>query len=286
MGSGRRHGAGPVEAVVVHGGPGGCGELGPVARRLAVRRAVLEPWSTALSVEAEIAELEDALAAAAVVRAVVIGHSWGAWLALLHAERHPGRVAAVVMVGAPPFDAEAAATIAPTRLSRLTAAERAEVEALAAEGFAASDPDAARRFARLGAIFARADAFDPLPVAEAYDCEIRADVFAAVWPEAAELRASGELKRRLGRLPVPLIAIHGDHDPHPASAIAALADVVPTAFRFHLLTGCGHAPWRERHAAERFFALVESEVDRCLVDRGEGAHAAHRDPTGSATLGT
>jgi pimeloyl-ACP methyl ester carboxylesterase len=268
MDGGRLHGEGPVEVVVVHGGPGDCGSLGAVARRLAARRAVLEPWSTALSVDGQIAELEAAMAAAGVVRAVVVGHSWGALAAVLHAERHPDRVAGVVMVGAPPFDAAEAAVIGPIRLARLSPAERREVGAIFAAGFAGSTPADDRRFARLGEIFARADAWDPLPEPEENDTVLRADVFHAVWPEAAALRASGELKRRLARLSLPLVAVHGDHDPHPAAAIAALAEGRGTGFRFHLLEKCGHSPWRERAAHDAFFALLDSEIDRIFATSG------------------
>ena len=42
---------------VVHGGPGACGEMAPVARRLASARGVLEPIQTALSLEGQVEEL-------------------------------------------------------------------------------------------------------------------------------------------------------------------------------------------------------------------------------------
>lgn len=259
----RRHGRAPWTVVAIHGGPGACGELAPVAARLGRSRGVLEPFSTATTIAGEIAEIEATFDAGPVDRAVVIGHSWGAWLATLHAVLRPQRVAGLVWIGCPPFDEAAAATIEPTRLARLSEAERAEVAVLGARlaGGATESGD----LARLGHLFGRADAWDPVEEVGEHAADLRLDVFRAVWPEAAALRASGELRRSLGRLSCPVVAFHGDHDPHPIDAIAVVGGDPPD-FRLHRLARCGHAPWREKTASEAFFALLEAEIDR-LLDR-------------------
>lgn len=73
----RRHGHAPWSVVAVHGGPGACGDLGGLADRLGRRFGVLEPWCVARSLEGQIAEVEAAVAAGPVDRAVLVGHSWG-----------------------------------------------------------------------------------------------------------------------------------------------------------------------------------------------------------------
>lgn len=57
----------------------------------------------------------------------------------------------------------------------------------------------------------------------------------------------------------PVLAIHGDYDPHPAGAIKNLSDVFRD-FRFILLEECGHRPWLERHARDKFFEVLKAEV--------------------------
>lgn len=259
----RRHGTAPWRVVAIHGGPGACGDLAPLARRLGRTRGVLEPLVTATSLDGEIAEIEAAFEAGPVERAVVIGHSWGAWLATLHALRHPERIAGLVWIGCPPFDDEAAATIGPTRLARLSEAERAEVATLAARLAVGPSETEVADLARLGSLFARADAWDPDPEEEDPPVDLHPEVFRTVWPEAAAMRASGELRRALGRLACPVVAFHGDHDPHPIAAIAAVGAELP-AFRLHRLARCGHTPWRERQAREPFFARLEAEIARLL----------------------
>ncbi len=59
-----------------------------------------------------------------------------------------------------------------------------------------------------------------------------------------------------------VLAIHGDYDPHPWQGVSApLSETVPD-FRFELLANCGHKPWIEKHARDRFYELLEMELDR------------------------
>src|SRR5215211_3749423 len=93
----RRYGAAPFRVAVVHGGPGAPGSVAAVARELARERGVLEPLQAARSVDGQVAELGDVLARAASPPVVLIGHSWGAWLAALLAARHPALVGKVIL---------------------------------------------------------------------------------------------------------------------------------------------------------------------------------------------
>lgn len=169
----------------------------------------------------------------------------------------------MIWIGCPPFEAEAAATILPTRLARLDGRERAEAVALMARLAEDEDADVAA-FTRLGRLFARADARDPIVDVDP-EATVRVDVFRAVWPEGAALRASGALKARLAELASPVVAFHGEDDPHPIAAIAAAGAVVRSGFRLRRLTACGHAPWRERAVREVFERELAAEIER-LID--------------------
>ncbi|MFY0310114.1 hypothetical protein ACFMBG_09495 [Leisingera sp. D0M16] len=63
-------------------------------------------------------------------------------------------------------------------------------------------------------------------------------IFESVRAEAAALRRSGALLRDAARIRCPVIALHGDHDPHPADSVEQpLPEVLPD-FRFSLLQRC------------------------------------------------
>lgn len=253
----KRYGPPPYRLAVLHGGPGAPGAMAPVAR--VVSRSgwgVLEPWQTALTVEGQIEELAACLGETASGPVTCIGHSWGAWLGLLVAARHPACVRQLILVGCPPLTPRHAAGIDATRLSRLSPAAQREVRALLEAGPSLDDAG----LARLGALLGQADAYDPLPP-EAGDAPVAVQgaLFTAVWPQAARLRQSGELLRRARALRCPVLAIHGDYDPHPVAGILTpLAD--RPFFRSVVLPRCGHTPWQERQAREAFFSVLAASL--------------------------
>ena len=147
----------------------------------------------------------------------------------------------------------------PGALSRMSASDRAEIEALSA---VLDDATAAQRdqaFARFGALMGKADAYDPLP--DSGDpVEIRADIYAGVWPAAAELRRSGGLLQLGAHIECPVVAIHGSYDPHPAAGVEEPLAGALSDFRFVLLEECGHKPWVERRARGAFYRMLRDET--------------------------
>lgn len=260
----RIYGKPPYSVVVVHGGPGAAGEMAPVARELSKRWGVLEPLQTATSVEGQVEELKTALETAGALPATLIGFSWGAWLVFILAAEYPALVKKLILVGSGPFQEKYAARISETRWSRLSLEERAEVGSIlrileSSENVGSEEKNAA--MARMGALFSKVDAYDPASVSlesEVYDC--RADVFQAVWKEAARLRRTGMLLELGKRIECPVVAIHGDRDPHPTEGVERPLSAVLNSFRFFLLENCGHAPWIERRAMSKFYEILEEEL--------------------------
>ncbi len=117
---------------------------------------------------------------------------------------------------------------------------------------------------RLATLVERSDTFAPFdpPRPDAFSpSSLDLRIFQKVWPEAVRLRVTGELLRRVATLRCPVVALHGEIDPHPAQGVERpLSSCLPD-FRFVRLERCGHAPWREKHAAERFYALLEEELE-------------------------
>jgi pimeloyl-ACP methyl ester carboxylesterase len=77
-------------------------------------------------------------------------------------------------------------------------------------------------------------------------------IFKSVWEDAHELRRSGKLLKLGKKVTCPVVAIHGDFDPHPFEGVKEPLSGVVKDFRFILLDKCGHKPWIEREAKERF----------------------------------
>lgn len=257
----RYHGSPPYRVAVLHGGPGAPGSASALARELAHDRGVLEPLQSAGSVDGQVEELRADLEAHGEPPLVLVGHSWGAWLGVLLAARHPHLVGKLILVGSGPFESVYAEQIVPRRLARLSAEEAAEARAVLDALAEPEAPERDRAFARLGALFGKTDAFDPLPKSPAADeLPLQPDLYASVWPEASELRRTGKLLRLAGEIRCPVVAIHGADDPHPAEGVEAPLTRVLRDFRLVVLERCGHEPWTERWARERFFEVLGREL--------------------------
>jgi pimeloyl-ACP methyl ester carboxylesterase len=247
------YGKPPYEVAVLHGGPGALGEMAPVARELARQRGVLEPLQTRNTIKGLLAELKEILLINAHCPIVLIGHSWGAWLGFLFAAKHPKLVKKLILVSSGPFEAKYESRVMKKRLKRLNAKKRREVTALL------KDLWDARSFARLGQLMSEADSYDVLP-SVSRGVKLRPDLFQSVWNEAAEMRKNGELLEQGRKIRCPVIAIHGDYDPHPASGVNRPLAGVLKNFRFVLLKHCGHVPWMEKQARVEFFGLIREEL--------------------------
>lgn len=249
----------PFRVAVVHGGPGSPGEMAPVARELAKNRGVLEPLQTASTLQGQIDELKTVLEDNAQIPVTLIGHSWGAMLSYILAAQHPSLAEKVVLISSGVFEDRYAQQIAATRLSRLTEEEREAVELLSDTLDDPASTDKNRVFAELGDYISRADSFAPLPNdSSLIECQYA--VYQNVWRDAQEMRSSGRLLDLGRRIRCPVLAIHGDYDPHPAEGVRAPLSCVLKDFAFILLEDCGHRPWLERAARDKFYSILEEEL--------------------------
>lgn len=255
----RTYGQPPFRTVVLHGGPGAPGYMAPVARELALDWGVLEPLQTVTSVNGQVEELRSILMASGDPPVRLIGSSWGAMLGFIFAAQHPKFVGKLILIGSGVYEDQYATMIEGTRFSRLTEEERREgfslLETLAGSGI--RDKKAA--LARLGKLFTKADAYDPLTL-EIEVLDHQYELHQSVWQEAQVLRRNGRILE-LGKLiRCPVLALHGDYDPHPPEGVQKPLSAVLKDFRFILLKNCGHLPWIERQARDNFYAVLKEAL--------------------------
>ena len=261
----RKYGGEPFRAAVIHGGPGAPGEMAPVACELSSVCGVLEPLQTAGTIEGQVRELKTVLEKYGSLPVTLIGHSWGAWLSFIFTARYPSLVSKLVLIASGPFADKYTVDMMATRLERLGEGERKEVLSLQErlENSAFEDKNAA--MTRFGELLAYADSFDPLPH-DSETLECRYDIYQNVWEQASELRSSGMLLALGKEIKCPVVAIHGDYDPHPAEGVREPLTGIVRDFRFIRLEKCGHYPWWERSARERFYDILKSEVHQEVTD--------------------
>jgi pimeloyl-ACP methyl ester carboxylesterase len=257
----RKYGKGPFETAVIHGGPGVAGEMAPVARELSSTAGILEPLQTAATIEGQVDELKDVLRTEGNPPMALIGWSWGAWLSFLFAAQNPGLVNKLILVASGPFEEKDAQNIMITRLNRLNDKDRAEALLLIGvlEGKAMKAKDDTLK--RLGKLISKADSYNPIPHRD-HILECRYDIYQNIWAQAVELRRNGKLLECGKKIQCPVVAIHGDFDPHPAEGVRRPLARILKDFRFLLLKHCGHTPWIERKAKDTFFNTIRQELGK------------------------
>jgi pimeloyl-ACP methyl ester carboxylesterase len=258
----RKYGEKPFCVVVIHGGPGAGGEMAPVARKLAHNWGVLEPIQTESSLNGQLEELKEAIENHGEPPIILVGYSWGAWLSFIFAARNPTMMKKLVLVGSGPFEEKYVEQLQATRDSRRTEKERREygeiIESLNSSETETKD----ELLSQLGALASKTDIYDVCDdeLQENDKVGMQGSIFQKVWFEAVEMRKSGELLKIGKQIKCPVIAFHGDYDPHPSAGVEKpLSDVIDD-FRFQIIEKCGHTPWRERQAKDVFFRVLQDEL--------------------------
>lgn len=263
----RRYGGDPFRILVIHGGPGDSGSLGDLAQKISDKCGVLEPMQTASTLNGLLREIDRYIEIEAHTPVILIGHSFGAWLAYIYAAQHPDNVAKIILIGSGPFKQEYYRLINQTRLERLPSEDRSEFNALLRALSRPDGNDMDTMIENLGRMVEKTDNYDIKHDSESY-CESNGEMLvsmgkadiAAVLNEVIEMRKSGALISLATDVKCPVVAIHGDYDPHPADGIEKPLSAALSDFKFVLLEKCGHWPWKEINAQEEFFEILKQEI--------------------------
>jgi len=255
----RIYGSPPLTLALLHGGPGAPGEMAPVAEALSSRMGVLEPLQTADTICGQLQELFDGIDSLADPPIRLVGWSWGAWLAFMFSAEHPAMVEKLILVGSGPFEEKYAGNIMSERTERLDEDECNELVDII---LTLNDPKCGERselMSRMIALISKADTFDPLPHREDV-IEFQYHINQKVWSEASKFRVSGKLLEMGKKIKCPVVAIHGDYDPHPYQGVEEPLTGIIKDLKFILLEKCGHKPWIERYAKDRFYEILVEEL--------------------------
>lgn len=253
----REYGTGTRPVIVLHGGPGAAGDVAPLARKLGERWRVLEPFQRGsggrpLTVATHVRDLDD------LVRErcrdshpVLVGHSWGAMLALSYAAAHPAMPGAMVLVGCGTFSLAARAEFETRLEGRLTPVDRAGMDQIIQ---AEADPD--RRLAALGRLIQRVYSYDVEEGPD--DVAVDASANQETWADMLRLQCEGVYPAAFASIRAPILMLHGRADPHPGLLTSRdLRRHIPH-LEYEELSECGHYPWLERRAKAQFFETLNA----------------------------
>lgn len=269
-----RQGSGPA-LVMLHGGPGLWDYMGPIAGmvddlatvyRYDQRACGRSSGGPPFTVGTAVADLEALREHWGVERWVVLGHSWGATLALAYCLAHPRHVQALVYVSGvgiytgwrEEFHANMSALVPTEEKQQL-----ADLRALLVSGDGEISAAANREYCVRTWSAEMLDQAHARELAESVLVEgVQAnwEVNRVLSSEGERFAEQGDMPGRLATLRVPTLVLHGEADPRPAWAGRRVAEHIPGA-EFVLLRGAGHFVWLDnpeilRGALRRFLVGV------------------------------
>lgn len=247
-------GAGGDAVVFCHGGPGLWDTLEDAAR-LVPDRATVYRWDQRgcgrsqrcgpYSVARSVADLEAVRRHFGLSRMILLGHSWGAQLALLYALEHPEHVSRLIYVSGTGIDHGAAWHEAYQRNQRL----RLDAHLRRWEALKERDRTEAEErelcVLRWSADFAEPDR--ALEHAERMATpwrRVNLECNAVINAETKRLMGTPALRAECETLDVPVLIVDGAEDIRPRWAVDSLDDALPRVSR-KVLNGAGHLPWVE-----------------------------------------
>jgi len=188
---------------------------------------VLEALQTKQTINDLVEELIETIELHCENPVILIGHSWGAWLAYLVAAEQPELVSKLVLVGSGPFETDYAREI--------------------------------------GSMIEQADAYSLRSIEnKEYRIEVKGDMFRSVWSEAEKLRTSGELLELASNIMCDVIVVHGDYDPHPIDGVIKPLASKIKGLKTIIIEKCGHYPWKETYAHDKFFDVMNEILYRII----------------------
>lgn len=253
----RCYGTGGPGLLLLHGGPGAPGYMAPVAERLADHFRVIEPFqrkgdpSKPLTVARHIADLDAVIEAyGSGDKPILVGHSWGAMLALAYAAEHPERAASIVLIGCGTFDTDSRKQMSAIRRHRMG---RHVFQRLRERIESIEDPD--ERLKVYGKLMMQVDSHDLMHVDDEVVCY---DALAQeqTWRDMLRLLDKGFYPAAFKMIHVPVLMLHGTEDPHPGQMIRDTLKPFLPQLEYHHWTHCGHYPWLEKSACEDFYAVL------------------------------
>ena len=242
--------------LVLHGGPGLSDYTGWFARELAgwaalrytQRGVALSTTDGPFTGDQHVADALAVLDQHRVRAAVVLGHSWGGYLAMHLAAAAPDRVAGLVLLdtlggvgdgGHAAFAAELAARAGPDVMAAIGALDDV---ATASRGTADAEAAELRSLELIWpAYFADPPAAPPFPA----DLVFSASCSAATFESIKAAQADGGLAARLTRYRGPVELVAGGASPFPLDTAESTAALFGAA-HVTVEPGAGHFVWHER----------------------------------------
>lgn len=257
----RTYGSSGLQVILLHGGPGAAGYMAPIGRALADSFQVFEPFQRRGSqdqpatVSRHIEDLHDFIQARCGGRQpTLVGHSWGAMLALAYAAEYPDQAGSLVLIGCGTFDEPSRDQMEKIRSQRMTMDIKRRLINLPE---VVPDPD--KRLGLLGKWMKQIDSVDLI---EEQPEEVQFDDLGhrRTWADMLRLQKKGIYPAAFAEIKSPAVMLHGADDPHPGRMIYESLQPYLPHLEYKEFSKCGHYPWLEKAVRDEFYRILRKQL--------------------------
>jgi pimeloyl-ACP methyl ester carboxylesterase len=233
--------------LVLHGGPGAIGSAAGIANIL---EDSIEVYSRGRSIDDQCEEIQNIIKYENIDRPIIVGHSWGAYLAYIYAAKYD--VERIVMINAGAFDEKYLPLMSERRRKVLTEEEQVRMQnhfKMLSEKGQIDDLD------DFGKLASKMDSYEN----DRYEDELIAfDALghSMLMKEFNTIRSDNTLLDMGKYIKCPVDIIHGIEDPHPLEGIIEPFDRYNIKYNLHTIEKCGHTPWNEKYGRDKFIKIL------------------------------
>ncbi len=262
----RLYGSTGPNVFLLHGGPGAPGYMAPVAKVLANSFHVIEPMQrgsshTPLTVAEHVSDLHELVQSQSNPgKSALVGHSWGAMLALAYAAQHPSEIKCLVLVGCGTFDEVSRDRLEVTRKERIDNTYSRQLQGIEKKTLPPNE-----RMQAMGRLYLQLDSYRLGSVKdELLTCDARGHI--ETWQDMLRLQTEGVYPASFSAIDIPTLMLHGAYDPHPGHMIYESLKPYLRFLSYKEWQACGHYPWLEREVKEAFYATLHDWLSEQLSD--------------------
>lgn len=268
-----KYGNGKDVVILVHGGPSLYGYMGTLGKELKDSFRVVDyaqsgtfesPLSEKVSIDTHIYDL---LALVnkyfAKGKVFIIGHSWGANVALLAAARNSKNIDKLILIGTAALDESISDKHGDTLNDRYTDSVKKELESIEIELNKELSVDERNKVMQkklaLTSPFYHLDPETEKLIPESkWNFETFLQSIDSLW----DLIDDGKIPSIIKDIKVPVVAYQGESDPIPyKDTFAYLSKHIPN-IKTQMIEKSGHFPWLEPTSRDKFLSLLKEELKK------------------------
>jgi pimeloyl-ACP methyl ester carboxylesterase len=270
----KTYGHGNKTLILINGGPSLSNYMSTLGVQLSDKYKIVEynqkgapenPTTNkdALKLKGHLSDLRDVVESYCGSQIVLIGHSWGASLALLFMAENPGIVTKTILIGSAPLNDEASKKFGENIQLRLDDESKLKLQTIKLNfDQAKSDEERNLFMQKRLTIIGPAYHLDPKTEKNLSNLKWDYTTFVTSIDSLRDFIDDGKIPQTLAAISDPVVTFHGEFDPIPMNETFEFLNKHIKGLKTVEVHKSGHFPWLEKDSKETFLRdlLIELET--------------------------